>query len=182
MFGMILSIQIATAESKPVSRTVGAFWNESAVESSMGFQRYHHGVGGWWQQCQSSPDSKWTVHQPMQTCWHHTVRAGLNAQTIPSTESGWLDTHMLTSAVTLDTLRGVTLGSRTTQVGFFAGAGLDLFVGGTESIVATVRPSIVAEIQLQIPLQEHVLWFSGGQRIWVHRANPMFGIGWGTEW
>ena len=89
---------------------------------------------------------------------------------------------MLTSAVTLDTMKGVTLGSRATQVGFFAGAGLDLFVGGTEEIVTTVRPSIVTEIQLQIPIQEHLLWFSGGQRIWVYRANPMFGIGWGTEW
>lgn len=182
MFGVILTAQMVSAEPTHVSNTVAAFWNESAVESSMGFQRYHHGVGGWWQRCQNSPDSTWTVHQSMETCWQHTLRTGLNVQSIPRSNSEWLDTHMLTGAVTLDTLRGVTLGNRATQVGFFAGAGLDLFIGGTEAIVATVRPSIVTEIQLHIPLQEQVLWMSYGHRLWLYRANPMFGVGWGTEW
>lgn len=182
MFGMIVAVQLASAESNSSSQTVGVFWNEVAMESSMGFQRYHHGVGGWWQQCHDSPDSKWTVHQSMHTCWHHTLRTGLNAQVIPSSNSGWLDTHMLTGAVTLDTLKGVTVGSRATQVGFFAGAGLDLYVGGTETFVATVRPSLVTEIQIQIPFDEQLLWISGGNRIWLHRANPTIGIGWGTEW
>ena len=182
MFGVILATRIASAGTTDVSNTVAAFWNESAVESSMGFQRYHHGVGGWWQRCQNSPDSKWTVHQPMQSCWQHATRTGLNAQVIPSSNSGWLDAHMLTGAVSLDTLRGVTLGSNAAQVGFFAGAGLDLFIGGTEVMVATVRPSIVTEIQLHIPLQEHLIWVSYGHRIWLHRANPMFGVGWGTQW
>ena len=94
MFGMILTARIASAEPPPVSTTVGAFWTESAVESSMGFQRYHHGVGGWWQRCQNSPDSKWTVHQSMESCWQHALRTGLNAQVIPSSNAGWLDAHM----------------------------------------------------------------------------------------
>ena len=89
---------------------------------------------------------------------------------------------MLTGAVSLDTLRGVTLGSNATQIGFFAGAGLDVFIGGTEVVVATVRPSIVTELQLHIPLQEQLIWLSYGHRVWLHRANPMFGVGWGTQW
>ncbi len=182
MLGMIIAVQLASANPNPTYRTVGAFWNETAVESSMGFQRYHHGIGGWLQQCKPSPASRWTVHQPMLTCWHHTVRAGLNAQVLPGSESEWLASHMVTGTVTVDTLKGVTLGSRATKVGFFAGPGLELFIGGTAAIVATVRPSIVTEIQLQIPLQRDVLWISGGHRIWLHRANPMIGVGWGTQW
>ena len=182
MYGMIVAVQLATAESKSPSRTSGAFWTETAVESSMGFQRYHHGVGGWLQQCQPSSNPKWTVHQPMQNCWHHTLRTGVNTQVIPSSPSGWLDAQMLTGTLTIDSLKGVSLGSRATQIGFFAGAGVDLFIGGTNAVVATIRPSIVTEIQFQIPIQNHILWMSNGYRVWLHRTNPMFSIGWGKQW
>ena len=106
MFGLVVLFHISNAESKSNSASAGVFWNEIAVESSMGFQRYHHGIGGWWQRCQQSPNSKWTMHQPMQKCWQHNLRTGMDAQTIPSLGSGLLDTHLLTGTLTLDTLKG----------------------------------------------------------------------------
>ena len=182
MFGVIVLFHISNAESKSNSASAGVFWNEIAVESSMGFQRYHHGIGGWWQRCQQSPNSKWTMHQPMQDCWQHNLRTGMDAQTIPSSGSGLLDTHLLTSTLTLDTLKGVSFGDESVRVGFFAGAGLDLYLGGANVLAASVKPSLVTDVQVQLPLHDHILWISGGHRIWLHRANPMISLGWGTQW
>ena len=118
----------------------------------------------------------------MQTCWQHNLRTGIDAQTIPNSDTGLFDTYLLTSTVTLDTLKGVSFGDDSVQIGFFAGAGLDLYLGGATVIAASVKPSLVTDIQVQIPIDEHVLWISGGHRIWLHRANPMISIGWGKQW
>ena len=82
----------------------------------------------------------------------------------------------------LDALRGASFGDEFVRVGFFAGAGLDLYLGGTNVIAASVKPSLVTDIQVQIPIHEHILWISGGHRIWLHRANPMISLGWGKQW
>ena len=182
MFGIVILFHMTNAESKQKSESVGVFWNEIAVESSMGFQRYHHGVGGWWQRCQQSQNLNWTVHQTMQSCWQHNLRTGIDAQTIPSSGTGLLDSQMLTGTFTLDTLKGVSFNEESVQVGFYAGAGIDLYIGGTNAIAVSLKPSLVTDIQVQIPIHDHVLWFSGGHRIWLHRANPMISLGWGTRW
>ena len=182
MFGIVALHLTYSVEATPSREYFGVFVNTIGVESSMGFQRYHHGIGGFWQRCQQSENTDWTVHQPMLTCWHHSIRTGGDVQTIPSLGTGPLDTHMLTGTVTLDTLKGVTFAEKTVKIGFFAGTGLDVYLGGAEVLVATVKPSVVTEIQVQVPIQNHLLWFNGGHRIWIHRANPMLSCGWGTQW
>lgn len=121
----------------------------------------------------------------MNSCWQTSLRTGVNGEPIPSTNDGWFNTNMVTGSLMLEIMRGFTLGARRPQLGFFAGPGLDVYVGGTEAIVATVSPSLVTEIEVLIPLDNHdnnLLWLSGGHRIWLHRATPMMSIGWGTQW
>ena len=182
MFGLVFLIQISNAESKQTSESIGIFWNEIAVESSMGFQRYHHGLGGLWQRRKGSPNSIWNEHQPTQNCWQYNLRTGIDTQTIPSSGTGLFDTQLLTGTLTLDSLRGVSFGGESVEVGFFVGAGLDLYLGGTSVIAASAKPSLVTDIQMRIPIHDDVLWISGGHRIWLHRANPMISLGWGKQW
>lgn len=181
MFGLISLIGIAQGEPTK-QNTAGLFWNETATESSLGFQRYHHGVGGWIQHCQPATNETWTAQQTANSCWQITARTGFDAGQIPSTETDWLSNHMLTNITTLDVSKGVHLGTRSTTVGFFTGAGLDVYMGGIEHLAISVRPSIITEIQIQIPIQENAICLSGGNRIGLHRSNPMMAIGWGTQW
>lgn len=185
MHVLMIFITNVQAEPLPVTHRGGLFLSTQAVESSMGFQRYHHGFGTSLQRCTPKSQSKWTEHQPMNSCWQTSFRTGVNAEPIPSTNDGWFSTNMVTGSLMLEVMRGFTLGSKRPQLGFFAGPGLDVYVGGTEAIVATVSPSLVTEIEVLIPLDNHdahLLWLSGGHRIWLHRATPMMSIGWGTQW
>ena len=151
MFGLVVLFHMASAESKSASESAGVFWNEIAVESSMGFQRYHHGIGGWWQQCQQSP-IKGTTHQPLQNVCVHPVLDGCTNHS--QFRVRIIGHTFATGTPMLDALRGASFGDDRPSGVLLAG--LDLYLGGT-NVIASVKPSLVTDIQVQIPIHEHTL-------------------------
>ena len=161
----------------------GLFTSSVGLDSSLGFQRYHHGIGGWWQQCPKDVSVAIQLTGNPRSCWQLDIHLGFDAQTIPETTNTMLKGTMVTTHVATDILRGITLGKEAVQIGLFGGIGGDLYIGGIEQLAWSIRPSLLTEVQIQIPVADaHLLWLSGGHRIGLHRANPSISIGWGSQW
>lgn|GEM_PF-5654714 len=174
----------ATQSDQTNDRTYskGLFISSIGLDSSLGFQRYHHGMGAWWQTCNSDTSTVMSLTGNPRSCFQVDMHLGFDAQTIPET-SAVLKGTLLTTHIATDILRGIILGKESTQIGLFGGFGGDFYLGGIEKFAWTIRPALLTEIQIQIPVQEsNLLWLSGGQRIGLYRANPSISIGWGSRW
>ena len=182
------TMSILSAETTPSDQTEdstyskGLFTSSIGLDSSLGFQRYHHGMGAWWQTCNSDTPTMTSLTGNPRSCLHLDVHLGFDSQTIPET-TALLKGTLLTTHIATDVLRGITLGKESIQVGLFGGVGGDFYFGGIDRFAWTIRPALLTEIQIQLPVQEsNLLWLSGGQRIGLYRANPSIAIGWGSRW
>ena len=146
----LLMVLLQSVQAEPIAPTHkgSVFASLQAVESSMGFQRYHPGLGGTVQRCTSTSSSHLIEPQSIDHCWKTSFRSGVNAEPIPSTNNGWTNANIVTTSLMVDGLRGFSLGNQPAQVGIFAGPGLDVIIGGTDAIVATVLPSLVIDIEV----------------------------------
>lgn len=179
--GSALGNEASTSDTSRHSK--GFTIQSTGLDSSMGFQRYHHGIGGWWQQCISLSFETVNVTGEPSSCWQVDGHVGLDSQQVPQSAHTLLNGSLLTAHFGLDVMKGVVLGKRDTKVGFFTGLGSDVLLGGIENLSWSVRPVLLTEIQIQIPLQDtSAVWINGGQRIGLHRANPSMSIGWGKVW
>lgn len=139
------------------------------IPSSLGFQRYHLGLSGQQQRCSDA-----TAH-PL-TCWQYAAGWGLRQDLIPN------DT-LRTHHVHVEIQRGVLFPGDVLSVGFFAGAGTTLLLGGTTQLTVQTRPHIHGDIQLQHQTnQGDTLWISGKPILYWPTLGTQVALGWGRQW
>lgn len=189
MYRIISLLMVGFVYSTPVLATTlsakGITLSTLGSTSSLGFQRYHHGIGLWSQRCETLTESsalnKFSGH-PI-SCWQLDSQIGLNTQTVLETEDALWSGTLLTSHLTLDLSKGIVLGERDAKIGLFTGVGGDIHFGGINQFIWTIKPSLLTDIQIHVPINEkNLLSLSGGYRFGLHRANPSMTLGWGIQW
>lgn len=140
------------------------------VPSSLGFQRYHTGLGAHREEC--IPTDATTISD----CWRVKSGWGLRSDQVPN---GTLRTHM----VNVDIQRGLWISEDLLDVGFFAGMGATSMVGGIDTMAIQVLPHLHGEITLQRHTsKKRTVWLSGQSVLYWPTMGSQIQVGWELPW
>lgn len=138
--------------------------------SSLGFQRYHSGLGFHRQDCGSTNSIQ------ISDCWRLKGGWGQRSDQIP-------DAVLRTHSLNVDVQRGLWFSGELLDVGFFAGFGVTSMVGGFDSLAIQTIPQIHTELQVQrTTSKERTLWISGQSILYWSTLGSQIQVGWVLPW
>ena len=158
---------ISTVLAQGWSKTSGGTTSFISVRSSAGNHRVHSGIGGWYQNCQTSDAT--LVYR----CWRGSMDMVSNGQDIPN---GVLRTKILRPTFSM----GVVLGNNPTKIGIYGGLGGQMLQGGVDNSVLLFQPGGYVSVSMQKPIGDKWMLY-GNQgyflRLWGVDADLSIGVG-----
>ena len=162
---IVLVLQSSWAES-----TQSIALQARTFPSSLGFQRYHTGLGIHHQNCHSTDSLE------LNNCWRIKGGWGQRRDQIPT---GSLRTHTLN----IELQRGLLIPGDLLDIGFFSGFGITNMIGGVDTLAVHTLPQIHGEIHIQHTTpKELTIWISGQSILYWPTMGNQVQVGWEIPW